>query len=90
MQTPPEGVGQHPGMAGQHKQEPWVNMRRNLHFINQQPCLWLSKWEFWRLIVRSILLVVTRCLQEKAQDVIALFLVEVRLITFNCPMQLQV
>jgi hypothetical protein len=25
-----KGVGQHAGMVGQHKQEWWVNMRRNL------------------------------------------------------------
>lgn len=27
------GVGQHPGMVGQHKTEWWVNMEQNLHFI---------------------------------------------------------
>jgi hypothetical protein len=25
------GVGQHAGIMGQHEQEWWVNMRRNLH-----------------------------------------------------------
>ena len=29
-------MGQHAGMVGQHKQEWWVNMRRNLHLQKEK------------------------------------------------------
>jgi hypothetical protein len=38
-----KGVGQHAGMVGQHKQEWWVNMRRNLQ-SDKHTNLWAQMW----------------------------------------------